>query len=1024
MTLAAVLVSTTATAQTYYYIGGDGATTNFMTAASWSNTLGGPAVASISAAGATYIIDGSDVSSAGGAQPGTSVTFSLNVNTAMTNLIVQNNNIGVTITSVNYTFNVSNDFTLGAGCTMSNQISQPFTIGGNMVNNGTLTYGSSSGEYTFTGTGKTISGSATTQFRKITIATGATIALQRNIELISTNGSVTSFINGTLDAQTYSINEAGSINMNITLAATGLLKTTNLLGVRGQAGATIDPNLTLNMSTGNTIEFSAPSGVQQIWCGNSVTYYHNIVISGGGTKRLVNGSAQWIDIRGSLTIGAGNTLDVSATGDATNIKDIEFDENFTNNGTFIARTGLVTIAGSGGTQVLTMNGSTLYNLELANPVNNAASLGSDVTLTHALTFTNGRLLLGNYNFTFDINALSPVGGTNLKMLATNGNGEVKKVVAAGGGQFTYAVGDINGVAEYSPVVLNFTSNSAVRTFGVRVVDAQHPNDNTVTSYISRYWHFSETSAPGSYTYDAAFTYLAADLVGPAAPMSASYIYLPNTTWTGITTTNTTNTMTVTGTTQSLFNAEVTGRVTAGCPPPNQPGAFTTLAATVCAGQNGVTYTVPNDPNVTYNWSYSGTGATIVGSGNSVTVNFASNATGGTLSVTATNACPATSAPRDIVITVNPAVGTPTFTAGDATLCVNGSSTYTATATNSSTIVYSILSGNANINALTGVVSNVSGNFVVRATAAGNCGNPTTADFSVTVNPLVGQVAFTQAPATICQNDGPTYIATAANSSGITYSIVAGTASIDAATGVVSNIAGSSFTVRATASGICGTPTTADQVVTVNPVQTTAFTQDICNGTSFDFNGDILTAGGVYVDTLQTALGCDSIITLTLNINGPTATINLTGGVNLSTGTFAGYQWLFNGAPINGAQSQNHVAQQNGNYQVIVTDANGCSDTSAVQVVVGVGIAEAFATFSIYPNPTTGFVFIKGDNIAAGKYIYVLTDAAGRVLSQNTIAIGGTVNERIDISHLAKGMYMLTVTGENSIAKTFTVIKAE
>src|SRR5690606_10096100 len=49
----------------------------------------------------------------------------------------------------------------------------------------------------------------------------------------------------------------------------------------------------------------------------------------------------------------------------------------------------------------------------------------------------------------------------------------------------------------------------------------------------------------------------------------------------------------------------------------QPAAFTVSSATVYQGQVGVTYTVPNNPSVTYNWSYSGTGATVSGSGNSV-----------------------------------------------------------------------------------------------------------------------------------------------------------------------------------------------------------------------------------------------------------------------------------------------------------------------------------------------------------------------------------------------------------------------
>jgi hypothetical protein len=62
--------------------------------------------------------------------------------------------------------------------------------------------------------------------------------------------------------------------------------------------------------------------------------------------------------------------------------------------------------------------------------------------------------------------------------------------------------------------------------------------------------------------------------------------------------------------------------------------------------------VPNDASVTYTWSYSGTGETITGTGNSVTVSFDITATSGTLGVTATNGC-GISAPRTIDITVNP-----------------------------------------------------------------------------------------------------------------------------------------------------------------------------------------------------------------------------------------------------------------------------------------------------------------------------------------------------------------------------------
>lgn len=86
--------------------------------------------------------------------------------------------------------------------------------------------------------------------------------------------------------------------------------------------------------------------------------------------------------------------------------------------------------------------------------------------------------------------------------------------------------------------------------------------------------------------------------------------------------------------------------------PEQPDDFTMSSTIVCQGDENVEYIVPNDPSVTYTWGYDdGTGATIVGSGNSVTVDYANNATSGTLYVFTTNGC-GDSDPREMDITVN------------------------------------------------------------------------------------------------------------------------------------------------------------------------------------------------------------------------------------------------------------------------------------------------------------------------------------------------------------------------------------
>jgi hypothetical protein len=72
--------------------------------------------------------------------------------------------------------------------------------------------------------------------------------------------------------------------------------------------------------------------------------------------------------------------------------------------------------------------------------------------------------------------------------------------------------------------------------------------------------------------------------------------------------------------------------------PIQPGTFIASNDQVCQNQSGVNYSVTSDVTLTYNWNYSGTGVTINGTGNSVSLDFDIIVTSGTLSVTTTNGC--------------------------------------------------------------------------------------------------------------------------------------------------------------------------------------------------------------------------------------------------------------------------------------------------------------------------------------------------------------------------------------------------
>jgi hypothetical protein len=88
--------------------------------------------------------------------------------------------------------------------------------------------------------------------------------------------------------------------------------------------------------------------------------------------------------------------------------------------------------------------------------------------------------------------------------------------------------------------------------------------------------------------------------------------------------------------------------------PPTPAPFQTFTASVCKGQKQVSYSIPESKKYTYyKWSYSATGATINGTGNNITIDFAENATAGVLRVTGFNQCDMKSPPVELNITIMP-----------------------------------------------------------------------------------------------------------------------------------------------------------------------------------------------------------------------------------------------------------------------------------------------------------------------------------------------------------------------------------
>ena len=249
--------------------------------------------------------------------------------------------------------------------------------------------------------------------------------------------------------------------------------------------------------------------------------------------------------------------------------------------------------------------------------------------------------------------------------------------------------------------------------------------------------------------------------------------------------------------------------------------FTAGAITVCQNAADETYTATAANSTSIAYSVLPAAAGVINSVSGVMNWNAAFSGSATITALSTGLCGTSTADR--LVTVNPSTGPTSFTAGPVTVCQDAvNSTYTATAANSTSIAYSVSPAGAGIiDPASGVMdwdAAFFGSAMITATSTGLCGT-TSANRVVTVNPSTGATNFISGSTTVCQNAAnETYVATAANSISISYSVIpVGAGVINAVTGIMDWDAAfsGSATITATATGLCGT-TSADRDVTVNP----------------------------------------------------------------------------------------------------------------------------------------------------------------------------------------------------------------
>ncbi|HJN63756.1 MAG TPA: choice-of-anchor L domain-containing protein [Flavobacteriales bacterium] len=186
------------------------------------------------------------------------------------------------------------------------------------------------------------------------------------------------------------------------------------------------------------------------------------------------------------------------------------------------------------------------------------------------------------------------------------------------------------------------------------------------------------------------------------------------------------------------------------------------------------------------------------------------------------------------------------------------------------------------------------------------------------------------------------------------------------------------------------------------------------------------SAGTYTVTVTDAVG--NVGAQNFIINEPTAiSSNITQAIfDLEANAMGGtpnytYQWLF--ANILVGTNATYTPTQNGNYYVIVTDANGCVDTSLIFTVTNVisGINEQLSSnLMVYPNPFSQNTTIRLLNKKDELLDLSLFDSTGKkVKGLNYYTKDNTIT--IERGNLTKGIYLLVVKTRNYTSKSKLVI---
>ena len=222
----------------------------------------------------------------------------------------------------------------------------------------------------------------------------------------------------------------------------------------------------------------------------------------------------------------------------------------------------------------------------------------------------------------------------------------------------------------------------------------------------------------------------------------------------------------------------------------------------------------------------------------------------------------------------------------------------------------------------------------------------------------------------------------------------------------------------------------------NPCQTIYVTEFQSDCDSVVWNGTSYFSSGIYTDSLLTINGCDSIVTLDVDITGANLAFTVApvsliappfifpfNNTTPNMGNFD-FTWDFGDGTVIPTNNINitHEYQYNGVYSVkLISEdmVNNCGiDTLEKPNLINcsggpsLSIAQAFSNLVLYPNPATYMVNIDyGTEENFNNHYVEIVNSLGQQVFINTIDAS---NIQIPVSNLgSKGLYFINIRNESN-----------